>query len=440
MAGQAPRRWRIVLHIGTEKTGSTSVQAVLARHRAALPPHGFAYPEAPGAFNHLGIAAFAASEDKRVADLCRDLGVAGGPPELRAALPGALDAELSALPGAVHTLVFSAEHCHSRLLSVPEVARLKALLDPYADSYLVVAYLRRQDEVEVSLNSTRLRVGQVAGLAFPPPARVRPYYDYEAMLDRWAEVFGPKAIRPRLYAEAMRSHPSGVVEDFRRLIGLPELDIVPADRTHNPSLRPEAQAFLLLLNRHGGRESRASLTGVLNSLFAGPGRRPHRAAAREFLAAFAEGNERLRARWFPGRGTLFDDDFSDYPEAEEPPTSGEAVAEVGAIVAHHLMRELEIERARTAYAEGCLRRAEGDVGAARQAFLLALRRMPAHIAALRALAELADGDPQEVAALQALLRRAREADPGKTNWDWQTRRCMEIAAGEASGGGSAKAS
>src|SRR5690606_40699353 len=40
---------RIVLHIGTEKTGTSSIQHFLSKNRAALAAEGFVYPQFTGA-------------------------------------------------------------------------------------------------------------------------------------------------------------------------------------------------------------------------------------------------------------------------------------------------------------------------------------------------------------------------------------------------------
>ncbi len=42
----------LILHIGTSKTGSTSIQKVLARQRRALRTQGIVYPRSPGSERH----------------------------------------------------------------------------------------------------------------------------------------------------------------------------------------------------------------------------------------------------------------------------------------------------------------------------------------------------------------------------------------------------
>lgn len=332
-APPGPRR-RAVLHIGTEKTGSTTIQTFLAARRAALPALGVAFPRAPGESNHLALAA-AAGDPAHVADLVRGLDPAtGDQAAIGFRLHRDLARELAALPPAVHTVLFSAEHLHSRLAGEAALRRLKALLDPFFDEWRIVLWLRRQDEVAVSHHSTLLRAGHAAPSPLPGAAEHAAYFDYAALLDRWAAVFGRDAVRPRLFG---RAHFTGgdLLRDALDAFGLEALP--PGDGpapVENARLDAAAQHFLAALNAHGaappGSPARRALIRRLDARFAGAGAAPllpSRAEARAFLDAFRDSNERLRATWFPGRAApLFDEDLGRYPEAPSPPAGADAAA------------------------------------------------------------------------------------------------------------------
>ena len=53
-----------ILLIGTEKTGTTTLQHFLAANRPALAERGFLYPSFCGAINHTGLAAYALAPAK----------------------------------------------------------------------------------------------------------------------------------------------------------------------------------------------------------------------------------------------------------------------------------------------------------------------------------------------------------------------------------------
>jgi hypothetical protein len=66
---------------------------------------------------------------------------------------------------------------------------------------------------------------------------------------------------------------------------------------------------------------RFRLIRTLQGVSSGPGRRPSRAEAQRFLSMFADGNERVRTRFFPAQASLFNIDWSGFVEQAEAPLS-----------------------------------------------------------------------------------------------------------------------
>jgi hypothetical protein len=243
--------------------------------------------------------------------------------------------EMAALPAAAHTLVLTSEYFGNSLTRPDRVAPLKALLDRHVAAYRVVVYLRRQDEHAVSSFSTAMRAGEARRTG---PLSSRPK-DYEALLEAWSAVFGPAAIRPRIFdRDALRGR--DVVLDFLETAGIPlPTGATAPSAARNTSIRPEAQAFLAHLAAHARSmglveddfraiPNRARLIAALDHRFAGPGLLPARAEAMAFYDRCRASNERVRAAWFPDRATLFPEDFSRYPEAATPPPTLQAMFEV----------------------------------------------------------------------------------------------------------------
>lgn len=312
---------RIVLHIGGEKTGSTSIQALMALNRGALMAAGFAVPRAPGAANHSGLAAFAGAAPL-VPDLVAGLGGAAAV----AALPAALAAEIAALPASAHTLLLSSEHCQSRLHDRASIARLRdgVLARLGAEEVTVLVWLRRQDGIARSLRNTWLRShGTLPPPGFPTDPPTLALMDHAATLARWGAVFGRAALRPRLY------EPGGdLLRDWRAACGIPADLALRAPPPLNRSLAPAAEAFLAAVPVAG--VDRRPLFAWLDRHCAGRGRRASRAQAAAFLARFAASNAAVRQDWFPDREWLFDPDLADWPEAAEPPPAWEEVLRVAA--------------------------------------------------------------------------------------------------------------
>lgn len=311
---------RAILHIGTEKTGTTALQDTFVAHRDELAGRGFFYSAAAGGRSHVRLAAYAADDDRRDA-LRRKLAIdtAEDLARFRDKLAGSLAEEVDANPGKV--FLYSNEHCHSRLVSQASVDRLAALLKPLFDEIVVVVYLRRQDELAVSRYSTMLKAGGTGTSILSPASAHYPFYDYWGLCRRWMRAFGDEQLVVRRF-EAGRLAGGSIVTDFCETLGLPAL-AEPAERA-NESLKPEYQAFLRAMNarlprRIGGalNPDRGDLDQIVYDLGRGRGARPARAAAEAFYAAYAEGNEQVRARFFPDDATLFEEDFSHYPETEE---------------------------------------------------------------------------------------------------------------------------
>lgn len=455
----ATRRQRAIIHIGTEKTGSTSIQNVLAGSRDALLPLGFAYPVSPGRHNHTRLALFAGDSGRTKGLARRDAVAAGsGSGALRGWLERELAQEIEALPDQVQTVVFSNEHCHSRLVTPATVGRLHDLLAPHFDRLEVIVYLRRQDELAISRYSTALRTGNVSGEIFParPDGRSWTYFDYAGMLDRWVQVFGRDAVRPRLFG---REHfrDGDLILDFLDACGIAGLPLPEQEMVRNSSITPAAQDFLLRFNRIFARDPNkrrpAWIRDFLGQQWRGPGRLPPRAEAEAFCALFAEGNERIRAGWFPERESLFSADFSRYPEEDAPAATEAEVLEIALAVVAHLSEERDTRATALAARDAAAAAAEGEpaeededaeappprrerraLAAAPQAasapppaeappaaeegederagLCAALEADPGNLKALRRLVRMAV-TPEDQAQAAAYVERAKEAAPHK---------------------------
>ena len=190
----------------------------------------------------------------------------------------------------------------------------------------MLIYLRRQDELAVSLYSTLLKAGTsgrellvrrpVPGLP-AGSAEQALYYDYEALLARWGAAFGMERLIVRRFPQDLIG--GSIVNDVCQVVGLPEPESQP--QRANESLRPEFQEYLRLINPHlkvQQGSTRGEIVRVLSELGKGNGRLPAREAARAFLDRFRDSNEAVRRTHFPEAAMLFDEDFSRYPEANPP--------------------------------------------------------------------------------------------------------------------------
>jgi hypothetical protein len=226
---------KIFLHVGVEKTGTTTLQLTMAINRRLLQQHGFAYPIAPGEFNHIGLTLCAANPEA-VPDLRQTAGVLDGQAydAFLRRYPAQLREELAR--SGCHTAMLSSEHCSSRLSTVAEVAKLYHVVAPLARECRAIVYLRRQDELVASRYSTAVKSGSTDEFHFPQEIGS---LDYLRLLNMWAAVFGEDNISVRVFEPQQMKH-GDLISDFFETVGYMKQSIFFGRRT-----RIEASMYTL---------------------------------------------------------------------------------------------------------------------------------------------------------------------------------------------------
>lgn len=430
---------RAILQIGTEKTGTTSLQSFLAANRAKLRDRGFIYPHFCGEVNQTGLAAFAMAPD-RMEPLRAAYGIhtPTDVPAMRERMSARAATEL----GGDETAIFCNEHCHSRLTSIGEIETLRAFLARHFDEIRVCIYIRRQDQVAVSLYSTRLKSGGTDADILPRTNGDDPYFNYDRSLGLWESCFGRENVVVRLFDRKELVNGS-VVADFLRAwdIGAPEDFEETPDL--NESVTPKAQDFLRVLNAHIAPVDGLPLDAVLGPLSArlaqlcpGSGAKPTRAAAQDFYDMYRASNEAVRQRHFPERKTLFSEDFSSYPVVAQTKTATlEDFGKIAAKLQTSMTREMRRLEAEIAIREARLHWQRGDADAALGALHTAKVWLPRYAPVHRITGEyLLQRDRPEEARLAA--HRATELAPESYEY-WHflgvvQRRCGDLLGAKAS--------
>ncbi len=354
----------LILHIGTSKTGSTSIQHILDANRKALLADGVCYPQTPGSKSHLLLATAFTSFPNMLKDVNNALWLGQKPETTIAAHLDALAAEVGALPASVDRVILSCEQFSMYQRTEKEVQLLHDYVHRLADRCTVVVYLRRQDEHFASLYSQFLRLGHLRAPDLNHLHGFHQDYDYAAFMSRWANVFGKDRVIPRVF-ERGADKSFDVMEDFAALcrIDLSRLTAgrdVPRNQSMNAAGQTALRQLGLLLQAKLDTPNIAGLvlwhrlSEALTDTAPGKGWLPTRAQAKAFMENYAASNEEVRATWFADRPALFRPDYSNLPkEAKAAPAEAVQTATNGAFLAamqQSLRREinLHLEKAKLA--------------------------------------------------------------------------------------------
>lgn len=295
---------RLVLHIGTQKTGSSSIQAMLKQNRKVLRDHGISIPEMLGDLDHWWLVLFG---KEYVGDhpLTRRHGID------REVASLALDKTLEILRQWVSTelsevVVASSELVSSDLKDAAEVERLgHRLVDVGLDPEVLI-YLRDPLEMTVSWWSQQVKAGRVMD-TLPSPQMMHRLCDYRQLTQLWESVF-PGAVSIRLYDPEFL-YGGDVVSDFLQYLGIRDFDKVSMPGRRNKALSLPALQLLSAVNDALGDHAldlpRNHVTAAFRDFGGDIHFVPHPDQVEEFQNYFAESNEWLRRTYFESLSVLW---------------------------------------------------------------------------------------------------------------------------------------
>lgn len=294
----------IVLHIGAPKTGTTALQQFLSTNEAALRARGISYMRA-------GRAHIAHNPLPTAIAQNRAEGM------LRAIMD-----EHDAAPDLLH--VISSEI----MFRIVVAQRLRPVLPAgMRGAVRVLCYLRRQDHYLEAIYKQRVKNG------LTPPDRAAfleaqlPKLSYGRLIEGYARLFGPEAIRLRPFDRA-RLAGGDIVRDFTAEIGLHDLEgLAGVGADANPSLSVELSEMLGRFAIAGSANVRALIRLISEmddpALFASRDAFDL-ASRRRVVAQTAADTEAMRARYRPDLARFFDTD--DLEAAQEAPARDPAAA------------------------------------------------------------------------------------------------------------------
>lgn len=296
----------LYLHIGSHKTGTTSIQKFLAGNIALLAERGVHYPVSSNALNLGGVMA--------------DIDLIGGEDDNpRAGRKRAQNVVDNILSSDAPVVIGSTES-FSYLFDRRHIQIYHDLLAKHFATIKIITYLRRQDQFAISHHQegANPQIKPAAKLyghsptALPQTSDIqRKYLDYGTRIGHWAAVFGDDAMVVRAYDRTLLKDGDSVA-DFLEIVGLGGIDI-PVKHDKNVSMgfvRTKVGHIL-----HDTVRFEALRVRLMKRLPNEGRLLPRRDAARAFVAPYVLGNRRLNARFkITALPNLFSDDFSMFPD------------------------------------------------------------------------------------------------------------------------------
>ncbi len=295
---------RCILHIGTGKTGSTSVQTYLRAHASNLEEASVCAPlEWSAASPFLLLNTRSAHQVRAHLDIDR-YNFEGR----RQRYLDSLAEEIS--NSRAEDLVLSSEHFAGE--TAQGISLLRKWLDEFCDSVEVILYVRRQDRHAVSLHSTRVKSNNIK----PIFSNSMDGHFYDELLLKWSSIFNASEITVRVF-ERERLVGGDVVTDFLRTIGV-DVEVAKISTTNESLSLEKCNLVADILDEIDApfplpRKIKTALMHICQSL---PTLTPLSARRRDawaYYEQFRSSNQRL-GRLLGTGGEVFSDDFTMYPE------------------------------------------------------------------------------------------------------------------------------
>jgi hypothetical protein len=324
---------KLILHIGTEKTGSTSIQKFLIENREALirdkifmPLSPLNHAEKPANGNHRYFPYFAHNENHKDELWWRMKGDAASKRRIISDKKERFIRECKDAFERCDVVVVSSEHVSSRLNRPEEIKRLHAFCSGIFEQIEIVLYIRDPLSLSISAFSESLKAGWT-GHELPKAKDFNFKYsdykfaDYASLLSQWRSNFPSASFRVRRFDKKNLTD-GDVVRDFAShfLPHLTKENYVFSRNGSNVGLSLTGMALLSRLNSEfppivDGKQN--ILRGDLKHFVAKHTRDgskfiPSKDQWKDYRDFFLEVNSSIHMDFFPDDEFLFGDNFGEY--------------------------------------------------------------------------------------------------------------------------------
>lgn len=321
-----PGKPTAVLHIGVEKTGTTTIQEFLHLNRKLLAEQGIWLPGFMNSRNHRQLAVFCCHDHKsNQFTKINNIDDPASRKMWKHNFRVLLNKEMRSVACKYDSVIFSSEHLSTLLREQKEIQCLKKLLESYTTAFVIIVYIRRQDLVAGSMINNAAKAGHGKVLPKGDGIFKRHFYNYDQLLKQWSAVFGQDNIRLRIFEKPHLIN-GDLIQDFMAQAGIMQDEKFKFPGKLNTSLSATAVDAAWLFNKRFPfqhtdidlktlRNLRMELIIRVSESHPGPPKMLQRQDAVAFLENYKDSNQQLALAWL-GQDQLFSEDFSMYPDAE----------------------------------------------------------------------------------------------------------------------------
>ena len=325
---------KVIIHIGTHKTGTSTIQHFLGKNRNALKHRGVFVPQSSRedyAMHHDLFAATCIPNELELPTFMVDH-LCASTFKMKEYTTEDQDKywehyrhEIEANCHRADLVIFSNEHFVC--VSENEIMRLKKLLEPLFDDISIVLYLRRQPEYLISHYSTFSTCGST--MEFFDYLNLHEecsFLAYHKIVERWSSILGKDKLKIRIF-DKQEFYDNNLLLDFAHTVGFDMDGLAHVENANVSQMDAAETEFMRLLNFHipATLDRWTFNQDRLHYLF------PHllttknqksyhltRSEAQHILDICREGNDWIAREYFE-REKLFNEDVSMYPDEVASP-------------------------------------------------------------------------------------------------------------------------
>ncbi|RBW46962.1 hypothetical protein DS885_05495 [Psychromonas sp. B3M02] len=301
---------KLIVHIGTEKTGTSSIQEALQSNRALLIKNGYYFSQCGGKINNLKYPLYCMDESRDDPYFKNNnINTIEKRREFKSNFEQAFENEVESLPSNIHTVIISSEHFHSLLINQSEVDLMKSLVAKYFNDVKVICYLREQVNTCLSHYSTSIKTGGSSELSnfIKKCSPQNPYYNYLDLLDRWSAVFGKSNLIVGLFDKKTLKN-NDIVDDFFYKIEFDtsQTKIIRSQQT-NQSLNYIGQCLLKAINSDSAIKKPLSpaVSKFIHVQYSGKGENVDETTYQKLFQQFKVINTQVALKYFNKKTQLF---------------------------------------------------------------------------------------------------------------------------------------